>query len=89
MKREPRLLHNPNGGLLNVDVTLLHIGLSRCRSIAEDTLVKMERGDAIDFVAICNEILDESRKTLHGITDNDMQDEVGAILREEDGAAPE
>lgn len=84
--REPRLLRNPNGGLLNVDVTLLQIGLSRCRCIAEDTIVKLERGETIDIVAVMNEILDESRKTIHGIEDNAIFDEVGTILQEkEDG----
>ncbi len=80
--REPKLLRNPNGGLLNVDVTLLHLGLSRCRCIAEDALVKLERGgEAPDFEAIFNEILEESRKTLYGIEANDIDDEVGAALR--------
>jgi hypothetical protein len=86
--REPRLMRNPNGGMLNVDVTLLHMGLSRCRSIAEDSLIKLQRNDAtIDWESILNEIIDESRKTLHGIQDNDMQDEVGAILRDEEANA--
>jgi len=67
-----------------VDVTLLHHGLSRCRSIAEDSLTKLEGGEAIDAVTVLNEILEESRKTLFGIRDNDMQDEVSAILRDEE-----
>lgn len=83
--REPRLLRSPNGGLLNVDVTLLQMGLSRCRSIAEDTLVKLERGDdGVDVEAVLNEILEEARRTIHGIEDNDILDEVGAILKEDD-----
>jgi len=84
--REPKMLRNPNGGLLSVDVTLLQLGLSRCRCIAEDALVRLDRGggDAPNIEAVLNEILDESRKTLRGIEDNDLQDEVGALLRATD-----
>jgi len=42
----------------------------------------MGRGEEPDFEAVFNEILDESRKTLKGIQDNDMEDEVGAVLRD-------
>ena len=83
MNREPRIMRNPNGGLLNLDTTLLHVGLSRCRSIAEDSLVKMDRDEKLDYEKIFNEILEEARKTLYGIEQNDMDDEVGAILRDE------
>lgn len=81
--REPRLFRNPNGGLLSLDVTLLQIGLSRCRCIAEDTLAKMARRDEVDYEGIFNEILDEARKTMSGIADEDMENEVGALLRSE------
>ena len=81
--REPRLFRNPNGGLLSLDVTLLQMGLSRCRCIAEDSLAKLARqgAEALDIEAIFNEILEESRKTLRGIADEDLEDEVGAVLR--------
>jgi hypothetical protein len=77
-------MRNPNGGLLNVDVTLLQMGLSRCRSVAEDGLAKLARGATVDIEHVLNEIVEEVRRTLYEIADNDMQDEIGAILKEED-----
>ena len=83
MSREPRLMCMPNKGLLNVDVTLLHMGLSRCRSIAEDTLGCLAAATPVDIEGILNEIIEESRKTLYGIEENNMHDEVGALLAQE------
>ena len=84
MSREPRLMGTPNSQLINVDVTLLHLGLSRCRSIAEDTLGLLSHGQDVDIEQVLNEIIDESRKTLYGIEDNAMHDEVSAVLAEEE-----
>jgi hypothetical protein len=81
--KEPRLLRSPNGGLLNVDVTLLQIGLSRCRCIAEDGLVELQRKDLIDTQGILNEIVEEVRKTLWEMGDAHLDDEVGEILAQE------
>ncbi len=89
MGREPRVFRNPNGGMLNLDITSLQLGLSRCRCIAEDSLVKLERGQKIDAESVLNEILDEARKTMSVIDNNDMEDEVGAILRDEAKAGAE
>ncbi len=78
--KEPRLLRSPNGGLLNVDVTLLQIGLSRCRCIAGDALSRLHREEEVDTEGILNEIVEEVRKTLWEMGDAKLDDEVGSIL---------
>jgi len=82
--REPRMFKMPNGSVINVDVTSLHIGLSRCGSIAEDALTRLEEGNEVDVTKLCIEILEEVRKTLHEVADEEMADEVAAVLRDEE-----
>ena len=79
--REPRLIKNPNSnGLLSVDVTLLRLGLSRCRSMAEDAIVRLQNNDVVDVELVLEEICSEARRTLYEIENEEMCDEVGAIL---------
>jgi len=88
---EPRVIKNPNGGLLSVDVTMMHLGLSRCRSVAEDALVKMGRGEAIDTELTLMQIVDEVRRTLYDIQEHEMTDEIGTLAtsRSEEYTKPE
>lgn len=81
---EPRLLKTPNNGFINVDVTLLRLGLSRCRCFAEDALCALERGEEVDVMSLCNSILHEARSALADLADYQAQDEVGAILAQQD-----
>lgn len=58
--KEPRLFKHPNGGVLCLDTTLMQMGLSRCRSIAEAALEKgcVDEGAEEAFRAIIGEVKD-------------------------------
>jgi len=81
---EPRMMRNKecqDGTLLNVNTTLLQLGLSRCRGVAESGLVGVvERGE---FVNILKEIVDIVRGTLHEIEEYEVGNEVEVVLRNE------
>lgn len=75
---EPRMMKMPNGGVLCVDVTLLHFGLSRCRTLAASALAS----DNPDHKATYEAILNVVRETLHGIDEEKSKDEVTALIDE-------
>ncbi|MHC4300608.1 MAG: hypothetical protein ACYS7Y_25310 [Planctomycetota bacterium] len=83
---EPRLLKTPNNGFINVDVTLLRLGLSRCRCFAEDAICAIEREEEVDVLALCNSIVEEARAALADLKDYQESDEVGQLLLMEDEA---
>ena len=80
---EPRLMRNPNGGVLCVDVTLLQMGLSRCRSIAEEALAAKQAGQETNTEAVLESIISKVRATLYAIEEHDVMNEVEAVLRDE------
>jgi len=84
MAKSPRVIRGPNGGLLNVDVTMLRLGLSRCRSFAEQALTRMQMGHEVDYEAVFNDIVEMARETLFQIEEDNITDEVGAVLRDEE-----
>ena len=77
--RQPRLMKHPNGGVLSVDVTMLQLGLSQCRSDAERALMQIERGVEVDIVAVLTSIIERARSAVHEIEEYEMGDEVGAL----------
>jgi hypothetical protein len=77
---EPRLMKNPNGGILNVDVSLLQLGLSRCRSIAEGAAARLRANHNVDHEAVYEEIIQAARETLHDIGEHEVLHEVEAEL---------
>lgn len=79
--RQPRLMKHPNGGLLNVDVTMLQLGLSQCRSDAERALMQLEHGVEIDIVAVLTSIVERARSAVHEISEYEMGDEVGVLSK--------
>jgi hypothetical protein len=74
---------NPNGGILNVDVTLLQLGLSRCRGAAETALDAHSQEAAL---AALTEIVEVARTTLYEIEAYQLLNEVEVELR---GLKPE
>jgi hypothetical protein len=78
--RQPRLMKHPNGGILNVDVTMLQLGLSQCRSDAERALQQLEHGVEIDVAAVLTSIVERARSTMHEIREYEMDDEVNTML---------
>jgi len=79
--RQPRVMRNPNGGILNVDVSYLHRGLSQCRGIAENALT-----GAADEAALrrsLEQIATAAMRAMHEVVDYEMLDEVAAVLSEE------
>jgi hypothetical protein len=67
-----RIMKMPDGGILNVDVSLLQLGLSQCRSIAEDTLCNCKDNTDDDYIDAMNRIIDMVVKTLHEIDVENM-----------------
>jgi len=82
--REPRLFRGPNKEVLTVDVTLLHFGLCKCRSIAEAALA--QESEQADMTVVLEEIIDTVQTTMHDIEDSAMLDEVQALLAGAEGA---
>ena len=81
MPAEPRIFRGPNGGLLSVDVTLLQLGLSGCRGVAERALNQIEAGILVDHEAAYEEIIQQARETLEGISEHEVLNEIEMELK--------
>lgn len=95
MNREPRVMQMPHGGILNVDVTLLQLGLSKVRSTFEglecqlakyvalppEHLGNAEARQILQFATEAIEtVTQEVRETLHEVEGEQMVDDV-AVAR--------
>lgn len=85
--REPRVMMMPDGGILNVDVNMLQLGVSKMRSTAEGALIQLQRFEAKPLGDDANQILklaqdaleaivNEGRSTLHEVETDAMLDDV-------------
>ncbi len=79
--REPRFMKCPNGGILNVDVTLLQFGLGECKKIARNVLLRKEFDEGVAKAAL-SDICEVVRRTLYEIEDYEMTDEANQLVRE-------
>lgn len=84
MPAEPRLMKAlPNGGMICVDVASLQIGLSRCRSFAEDAVVRIDRDGcaAVDTRLAFEEIIEVAIETLHSLElyESSVDNEVNSV----------
>lgn len=80
--RNPRVFTSPNGGLLNVEVSSLRQGLSKCRSIAEHVITTLQNENECDVMLAMETIIEEARRALTTADDERALDEVGALLKE-------
>lgn len=80
--RNPRVFRSPNGGLMNVEVSSLRMGLSKCRTIAEHVIDLLRGGQECDVVLAMETLVDEARQALTAADDEKILDEVGTILRQ-------
>lgn len=80
--RNPRVFRSPNGRLLNVEVSSLRMGLSTCRSIAEEVVQRIQQGDEhLDVELELGRIVDVVRRSLVVAEDEAALDEVGTVLK--------
>jgi hypothetical protein len=71
---------------MNVEVSSLRMGLSKCRTIAEHVIDLLRGGQECDVVLAMETLVDEARQALTVAEDERILDEVGTVLKdEEDG----
>ena len=82
---EPRMMKMPSGGLLNVDVTMLQLGISKMRTIAENAELRLRACSPGEVLQVATEAFDaiaaECRETLHGIEGEQMIDDIAVAIR--------
>jgi hypothetical protein len=76
--KQPRVMRSPNGGVLNIEVSSLQLGLTDCRAIAENGL--SPQASESDMRAALQRIVAKVRATLHCIETEKEMDEVSDVL---------